>query len=308
MIEASLAESTLKQYNSALKAWWSFCAEELLDPYNSSISSILGFLTTLVSKGMTYGSLNTYRSAISLIVPFDLGDNDTVKRFFKGVSKLKPSAPKYKYTWDPTPVLNFLSSWYPHENLSLPKLSMKLAVLLALVTAQRVQTLSKIRISNIILSPSEILIKIPENIKTSAPNKYQPLLSIPYFVDQPNICVASVLLNYLDATRKLRAVEDDYLFITYRKPFKVATSQTLSRWIKMGLTQSGIDTSIFSSHSTRHAATSAALRKGLNIELIRQTAGWTQGSNVFAKFYNRPLVSKERFGDWVLDTVKNQEN
>lgn len=82
MIEASLAESTLKQYNSVHKSWWSFCAENSLDPYNPRISSVLGLLTTLVDKGMTYGSLNTYRSAISLIVPFELGDNDTVKRFF----------------------------------------------------------------------------------------------------------------------------------------------------------------------------------------------------------------------------------
>lgn len=232
-----------------------------------------------------------------------------LRDFFKDVSKLKAQAPKYKYTWDPIPMLNFVSSWYPNTNLSLPKLFMKFSVLLALVTARRVQTLSKISISNIIVRPSEILIKIPENIKTSAPNKFQPLLSIPYFIDQPKICVASVLVAYFDATKKLRGVEDDYLFITiYRKPFKVVTSQMLSRWIKMGLSQCGFDTSIFSSHSTRHAATSAALRKGLNVEIIRQATGWTEGSNVLAKFYNRPLVSDERFADWVLDTSGSRKD
>ncbi|CAB0029864.1 unnamed protein product [Trichogramma brassicae] len=43
-------------------------------------------------------------------------------------------------------------------------------------------------------------------------------------------------------------------------------------------------------HSTRHAANSAAKRLGVNIDSILQTAGWSNAST-FAKFYDRPVVN-----------------
>lgn len=55
-----------------------------------------------------------------------------------------------------------------------------------------------------------------------------------------------------------------------------------SRWIKNILAKSGVDTHIYSAHSTRHAATSAASRKGLSVDLIRRSAGWSQSSETFA--------------------------
>lgn len=47
----------------------------------------------------------------------------------------------------------------------------------------------------------------------------------------------------------------------------------------------------YSSHSTRHAATSTALAKGIDLSIIKSTAGWSKESQVFAKFYNRPIES-----------------
>nr|CAI5849083.1 unnamed protein product [Callosobruchus analis] len=39
-----------------------------------------------------------------------------------------------------------------------------------------------------------------------------------------------------------------------------ATSQTIRRWIKMGVRKSEMDTNIFKSDSTRHESTSAAIK------------------------------------------------
>lgn len=55
----------------------------------------------------------------------------------------------------------------------------------------------------------------------------------------------------------------------------------------------GIDTDIFKGHSTRHAATSAAFKAGTSVEKIREAAGWSAKSNVFTKFYNRPVKTAE---------------
>nr|CAH7761122.1 unnamed protein product [Callosobruchus chinensis] len=78
---------------------------------------------------------------------------------------LRPSRPRYTATWDPTPLLNCI------ENLPLPlslkTLSYKLTTLLALITGERLQTISLIRLSNIIQGPRETVINISDLIKTS---------------------------------------------------------------------------------------------------------------------------------------------
>ncbi|CAG9138080.1 unnamed protein product [Plutella xylostella] len=131
-------------------------------------------------------------------------------------------------------------------------------------------------------------------VKTSAPDIEQPVLNLPYFQDNPNICPASAISEYLTATQSLRNNIEN-LLLTYKKPHKAASSQTISRWIKQVLSESGVDISVFRAHSARHAATSAARRAGVSVDAIRKTAGWTMSSNAFARFYNRPIVNNDDF-------------
>lgn len=74
---------------------------------------------------------------MSLAIAPNLGKNDQVKRYFKGVYNLTPSAPRYISTWDPATVLDYLALWFPNEELCLNELTLKLITLLALVTAHR---------------------------------------------------------------------------------------------------------------------------------------------------------------------------
>ncbi|KAL7292049.1 hypothetical protein TKK_0014330 [Trichogramma kaykai] len=77
-------------------------------------------------------------------------------------------------------------------------------------------------------------------------------------------------------------------FLTER--FRQGT-QTLARWVRNIMKEAGIDTQIFKAHSTRHAASSAAYDKGLSIDVIKERAGWSKDSKVFARYYNRPIVT-----------------
>ena len=141
-------------------------------------------------------------------------------------------------------------------------------------------------------------IKIDNLIKTSRPEVCQPRLLIPKFLQKPQLCVASTLQSHLDMTKDLRGDADD-LLITTRQPYKPSTAQTIARWIKAFLAKCGISSS-YKAHSTRHAVTSAALKKGVDINIIKTTAGWSKGSLTYAKFYNRPIVpSKENFPEAV---------
>lgn len=257
--------------------------------YEASIPEVISFLTSCYYEGAQYGTLNTYRSALALLLGRKISNDDSIKRLFKGFFRLKPPLPKYVVTWDPNIVLDFLEKLCPNDSIPLEHLTKKTVTLIALVTAHRVQTISKIRVQNIEMCTQGLNIKIPDLIKTSRPGALQPSLSIPYFRQRKNICPADALLSYLRRTQELRS-NCDSLFISFRAPHKAVTSQTISRWIKYTLSESGIDTSIFTAHSTRHASTSAAHRLGISIDLIRRTAGWSGNSDVFAKFYNRIVV------------------
>nr|CAH7740399.1 unnamed protein product [Callosobruchus chinensis] len=113
----------------------------------------------------------------------------------------KPSRPKYNCTWDPQQVIAFLGTW-ENSQISLQHLSYKVATLLALVTGQRIQTISLIRPLNLMESPSGIQILITDQIKTSNINKLQPCLQIPFFLEDPSICPATALKHYLNKKKK----------------------------------------------------------------------------------------------------------
>ena len=268
------------------------------------MENVLDFLELQFRNGASYSTLNTSRSALSLLLshPNDqnLGEDPRIKRFMKGVFRICPVFPKYKTTWDPHPVLDFLKSLYPLDGLSLSNLTYKLVGLLALATGHRVQTFSKMSLNNVHRKADGVEIFIDAVLKTSAPGKPQPCLFLPFFLECPELCVATTFLEYIERTRSIRSMEDEKILISFVKPYKYVTSQTVSRWIKLVLRKSGIDTSAFTAHSTRHSSTSSAKRRGVDIEHIRKVAGWTDTSNVFTRFYERPIVQSSNFANVVL--------
>lgn len=189
---------------------------------------------------------------------------------------MRPTLPKYSHTWDPGIVLNFVKKT-SNESLTIEELTYKLAVLIALATGQRVQTLANNEIQNIVRLDRKIEIKIAGKLKTSGKGRIQLTLSLPFYDLDESICPARTLLHYLYKTEGLRE-KSNKLFITFKKPYRDATAQTISRWLKIILHKSGLDTNQFTAHSTRHASTSAAARKGVSYETIRLAAGWTEKS------------------------------
>lgn len=286
---ASLANNTSQQYSVAYKKWWQFCLKNDIDPYINNLPTILTFLTEQFHNNAAYGTLNSYRSALSLLFGDDLGSHEQIKRLLKGIYKLRPNVPKYTSTWNPQTVLQHIAHWGHNKDLSLQKLTHKLVTLLALCTAQRAQTLASIKIKNINIDPSGVRILISDIIKTSAAGRDQPILFLPYFEGHIDICPATALKDYLSVTKDLRPNSVENLLLTYKRPHKAVCTQTISRWIKVVLADSGVDVSAFGAHSTRHAASSAARARGVSLDVIMRTVGWSQSSQTFAKFYNRPV-------------------
>ncbi|KAJ8980511.1 hypothetical protein NQ317_007931 [Molorchus minor] len=198
--------------------------------FDSPVHIILEFLSEVFHKGASYGTINCIRAALSLIMSPDIESDYRIKRFMKGVQNIRPSKPRYNYTWDPSVVLKHLRNMFPNESLTLQLISYKLVTLLALVTAHRVQTLSLIKIENIGKTPDGIEIMIPYRIKTFNKNKAQPLLFLPKYTQDPGLCVVNALEPYIKKTEGFIAIGSrTNLFITFKRPYHETSAQTLSR-------------------------------------------------------------------------------
>ena len=246
-------------------------------------------MTELADQGLSYSTIKSTKSAISHI---NMNNNifkdhtNLIKQFMKGVYKERPSIPKYFSTWDPQKILNYIKSWI--DDGSLKQLTFKTAFLVLLCSAKRGQEIINIHIDNIHITEDEIIIRSGDLSKTSKPDTKDPLIIFPKFRQDTRICIYSLLKEYLERTEILRN-EEKQLFISFAKPYKKISRDTLSRWIKLMMNKGGVDTEIYKTHSLRHAATSCAASKDVSLAVILSRVGWKQEST-FTKFYKRKVM------------------
>jgi integrase len=300
-LRSSKSNGTWKQYEGSLTKWSEYCKLNNLSCSDVNINNYLCFLTSLYEKGLSYMSINTARSALSSVFgKIDggpIGENKLVTDFMRGVSKLRPPRARYSTTWDPDKVLNVIKSWKTQE-ADLKQISFKLIALLALVTGQRVQSLSSIKISNIIWE-NPVQIKLTSILKTTSITNNNPVLVIPPYHDK-DLCPINTLNEYLRQTSSIRNGKDE-LFLSFIKPHSPVTSSSLSRWLTEVLKLAGIDCDQYHAHSFRHAATSKVAARGVSVDTILKQVGWTRNSKVFAKFYNKPIEERAEFANSILN-------
>ena len=204
--------------------------------------------------------------------------------------------------WDVNEVLKHLQTLHPLNELSLKLLSFKVVMLLALLSGQRCQTLHSLTTRDMKVYHNKVVFIVSELTKTSKPGKHCTTLEFLSYDNDPRLCLVSCLKEYLDRTANMRQ-DHQKLLVSYQKPHKAISKDTLARWLKQELKLAGIDTSIFGAHSTRAASTSAAKAHNVSIATIMTFAGWSS-ENTFRKFYNKAITStKENFGQKLLDAL-----
>ena len=125
-------------------------------------------------------------------------ENKLIKRFLKGVFNKKTALPKYSYTWNVSTVLQYLKQLSPSENLSLLLLSCKLAMLFALLSGQRGQTLYLIDIRNVEFRDNIVVVRIGDILKSSSPTIYSGELVLDGYTKDTDMCIFIVLKTYLE--------------------------------------------------------------------------------------------------------------
>ena len=257
--------------------------------------TVIEFLTCLYHQGLNYSSINVARSALSSFVIMKgtatVGNHSLISRFMKGIFSLRPPVPRYEVIWDVNIVLDFLRKLAPIYKLSLKQLTLKLTMLIALVTAQRAQTLKKLKISNLRYEGSSAIFRSSEFLKQTRPGHMGFTLSLRDYPPDRRLCLVHYLKFYLNVTKKLRNGEDQ-LFVSFRKPHGPVSKDTISRWLAIVLKQAGVNIEQFRPHSTRAASTSAADKLGVPIQEIMRTAGWSKAAT-FQQYYNKPIQQED---------------
>ena len=292
LILAAWRPGTNAVYNSAWKKWHSWCLGREIDPFRPSLADITSFLAHSFNQGLEYRTLNTYRSALSGVLPpidgFPVGQHPIVIRLLKGVLNLRPALPRYQQYWSVDTVLTYLRSLPRNEDLSMKLLTQKLTILLALIAPKRSSELKLLDLRYMRILPEGVEFKLPGLTKTSS-----EVTSVFFgkYADCDNLCVLRCLQCYLTRTIAFRPVMNPHtpsqLLISFHRPHRPVKPCSIARWIRCILSSAGIDTAIFKGHSTRSASTSKARTGGVSLEEVIKMADWS-GTSTFTRFYYRP--------------------
>ena len=277
IILSSWRPGTLSQYQGVYKKWSEFCSKNKCDVICPQLPLALSFLSDLFNDKMSYSYINTARSALSSLVivkdtdvPF--GQLPVVKRFMKGIFEKRPALPKYKAIWNVNVVFKFIREQKPVGEIPLKELTQRLTFLLCLLSGQRCQTIHKLSLENMHMSEDKVTFSITEKLKHTRQGVHQqPLEFLAYKADR-KLCIVTHIKHYIEKTNSLRQ-EEKQLLISFIKPHKAVSKEILSNWIKQFMKTAGIDTSVYTSHSTRSATTSYLASKQVDVNEILVAAG-----------------------------------
>lgn len=304
LLMASWRPGTQKQYQVYIQKWSHFCTQRKINHNQPTVEQALDFLTHLYEQGLTFSAINTARSALSSYITLEdgtsLGQHPLVSRLLRGIFQSKPPSPRYSETWDVSVVLHYLQGLSPVGALKLKELTLKLVTLILLVSGQRGQTVHLLDLSNMRVSTDSYTFLFTKLLKQTRPGFSNPAVTLTAFRDS-RLCVVTTLKEYISRTEPLRGSESQ-LLVSYTKPHKAVSRDTIGRWVKAVLSSAGIDTKKFKPHTTMAAAVSAASNASVPLDEILKTAGWSSEST-FGKFYNKPVLRESRFPSSVLETA-----
>ena len=142
-VSAAWRTGTKSRYEAAWTRYWDWVQSGGLYPDRDAVSSVENYLAHLFHEHkLAYRTINVHRSAISAkLSPYNgmpLGEQPVVCKVMKGIFNLRPPKKKLIPTWSVKTVLSFFKErWGDIKSLSLEELTIKMTILIGLVTAKR---------------------------------------------------------------------------------------------------------------------------------------------------------------------------
>lgn len=302
LVASSRRPGTQASYHCSWQKWCGWCDQRTIDPIRASVANIIDFLAELSDSGLQYSTLNGYRSAISAgheyVDGMPVGQHPLVKRALTGAFNLNPPRPKYAHTWDVNVVLGFIEGLGEDGGLSDKMLTYKLAMLIALTTANRASEIQAMNLEFMMDKGDNVVFSLPKITKTMRPGAKPHQVTLWEYAEKV-LDVTHCLRTYIRRTAAWRKKKEQHqLLLGITEPHKPVKTCTISNWLKKLMAMAGIDTDTFTAHSVRGASTSKASQVGLSILEIMEQASWSN-AKTFHKFYKRE-VPRPRFQDMVL--------
>ena len=130
-----------------------------------------------------------------------------------------------------------------NSDLPFQLLTHKLAMLMALANANRYSELAALDLSNGVMFTIPILTKS----RRSGP----PIqVFYPALTSDPKLCPVQTLRAYEERSRALHQHNRSNLLISVRKLHRPVKAITIGHWLKGVIKSAGIDTDVYSAHST----------------------------------------------------------
>ena len=156
-----------------------------------------------------------------------------------------------------------------------------------LVSAKRGQSLHFLDTNDFVVKKNSITMYYPNLLEESRPGNSPTPLYFRAYVPDKRLCVVHYIKNYLQRTKDIRKTTK--FFISYAKPHKAISKDTLRRYVKTIMAMAGLEES-YKPHSTRAAATSKAQKAEIPLHEILNKAGWSN-AKTFAKYYNKTITT-----------------
>lgn len=176
---------------------------------------------------MGFNALNTARPFLSSFLQIDtlpVRKHPLVKKCLRGTYDIRTPIPKSNFARNISIVINFLLDF--DCSSSVLNLSMKVAILFAVLNGQRAQEMSSV----IKIEESYCIVRIGDLLKTPTA-KHQPgEIIFQEYKGKQKICPVKNWKVYLEKTQSVRNGKN-LLFLTMTVRFKTASVDTISHWI-----------------------------------------------------------------------------
>ena len=254
---------------------------------------VLEFLMHMYENGCKYSGICAARSALSNMYSLtgeeSLAQHPLISRFVKGIYNLHPPVAKYTNIWDINLVLDYYAENQDNSQLTLKELTMKFVLLLMILGARRKQAIVSIDIDNVVIDQDRLVLLPNRTLKHSKPGNPLEPISYKRFSGNKKLCVVHCAEEYLAGRKELVSESTHRLLITFGKPHREASPDTVSRWIKNALSNAGIDINIYKAHSCRAAAASKVQELGAPLHEILKHGCWKRKST-FTKYYSKDII------------------
>ena len=173
-----------------------------------------------------------------------------------------------------------------NEELSMKLLSEKIVMLLLLLGVERINSLTTFSVASMQLTTTECTFIPCKLLKHSRPRYFHRPVTYKNYPPNIKLCPVRLIAQYVKRRKNLLQSDTSIngFFITYIKPIRAAYRDTMWRWTKKIMNESGLDTKLFKPHSCRSASRSAATNAGVTIDSVLKQRNWTNAST-FDKYY-----------------------